>query len=122
MDFSKFIVLIVIISGDIYNYTMGVDRNDIQLLCDPMDTSIQLRNVFWIIDGKEYPNPVKVKTIENVQLPDTKEIVCIVNDNTDVRIRSNLIIQGQSEFTFQNYTFCLRMHCFLYIIQVWVTS
>ena len=85
---------------------MGVDGNDIQLLCDPMDTSIQLRNVFWLIDGKEYPNPVKVKTIENVQQPDTKEIVCIVNDNTDVRIRSNLVIQGQSEFIFQNYTFC----------------
>ena len=52
---------------------MGVDRNDIQLLCDPMDTSIQLRNVFWLIDGKEYPNPVKVKTIENVQQPDTRK-------------------------------------------------
>ena len=74
---------------------MGVDIHDIQLLCDPMDTSIHLRNVSWLIDGKEYPNPVIVKTIENVQLPTTKEIVCIVNDNTDVRIRSNLIIQGQ---------------------------
>ena len=101
---------------------MGVDRNDIQLLCDSMDTSIQLRNVFWLIDGKEYPNPVMVTTIGNVQLPNTKEIVCIVNDNTDVRIRSNLIIQGQSEFTFQNYTFCRRMHFFLFVTQVWVTS
>ena len=91
---------------------MGVDRNDIQLLCDPMDTSIQLRNVSWLIDGKEYPNPVMVTTIENVQLLDTKEIVCIVNGNTDVRIRSNLIIQGQSEFTFQNYTFALECTVF----------
>ena len=82
---------------------MGVDNSDIQLVCDPMDTSIQLRNVSWLIFGKKYPNPVVIKTIETSQLPnkietsqlpDTVEIVCIVNNNADVRVRSTLLIQG----------------------------
>ena len=73
---------------------MGVDNSDIQLVCDPMDTSIQLRNVSWLIFGKKYPNPVMIKTVETSQLPDTIEIVCIVNNNADVRVRSTLLIQG----------------------------
>ena len=106
-NLTIFFNFIAISSGETYEYTLGVDSNDIQLLCDPMDTTIQLRNVSWLIDGKEYPNPVAIKTIENIETQNTKEIVCIVNNNNDVRISATLLIQGQSGIPRKSYTTCI---------------
>ncbi|KAI6650359.1 hypothetical protein LOD99_6036 [Oopsacas minuta] len=82
--------------GNTYNYTVGIDSDGIQLHCDPMDTTINLRNVSWLIGGSPHPNPVTVRSLVNIELPSIMEIYCYVTIKSDIRIQATLNIQGEA--------------------------
>ncbi|KAI6647144.1 hypothetical protein LOD99_8880 [Oopsacas minuta] len=50
----------VAISGTTYNYTVGVDRQNVLLLCDPMDSG-SLSALLWSVEGSvTLPNPFNI--------------------------------------------------------------
>ena len=49
---------LVAVSGDTYTYIEGVDRQDVLLLCDPMDSSVTLSLLRWNVpNGPSFSNP-----------------------------------------------------------------
>ena len=52
---------LVAVSGDTYTYIEGVDRQDVLLLCDPMDSSVTLSNLRWdASNGSSFVNPIDI--------------------------------------------------------------
>ncbi|KAI6658178.1 Macrophage mannose receptor 1 [Oopsacas minuta] len=50
----------VAVSGTTYNYTLGVDRQNVVLLCDPMDSG-NLSALIWSVEGSAtLPNPINI--------------------------------------------------------------
>ena len=48
-------------SGDTYTYIEGVDRQDVLLLCDPVDSSVTLSNLRWdVSNGPSFLNPINI--------------------------------------------------------------
>ena len=57
---------------------MGVDRQDVLLLCDPMDSSVTLSTIVWtVLGGNTFTNPINVFN-ERLELPvQSTEINCL---------------------------------------------
>ena len=54
---------------------MGVDRQDVLLLCDPMDSSVTLSMMRWKIDSETgFPNPISLYSLKD-SLPETLNII-----------------------------------------------
>ena len=52
---------IAAVSGKAYTYVVGVDREDILLLCDPMDSSVTLSTISWtVVSGNSFANPLNI--------------------------------------------------------------
>ena len=55
---SYIALFLVAVPGNTYTYIIGIDRHDVQLLCDPMDNEYLL-DVEWIAGGS-YDNPLNI--------------------------------------------------------------
>ena len=61
--------LVVASQGISYQYIVGVDRDNILLLCDPMNSSYKLESLSWrLMDGNAFSNPLNV-TDQRDRLP-----------------------------------------------------
>ena len=61
--------LVVASQGISYQYIVGVDRDNILLLCDPMNSSYKLESLSWrLMDGNTFSNPLNV-TDQRDRLP-----------------------------------------------------
>ena len=68
--------------GVSYQYIVGIDREDIQLLCDPMDSSYKLDSLSWRVMSDTFANPINIFTSRN-SFPETStEIQCVSNSVT----------------------------------------
>ena len=48
-------------SGDIYTYIERVDRQDVLLLCDPMDSNVTLSLMRWDVSSESsFFNPINI--------------------------------------------------------------
>ena len=52
-------VLLVAVPGNTYTYIIGIDREDVLLLCDPDDGGY-LVLVRWFTDNSSYYNPLNI--------------------------------------------------------------
>ena len=79
--------------GTTYQYIVGIDREDIQLLCDPMNSSYKLDSLSWHVMSDKFANPINIFSSRN-SLPETStQIQCVSNS---VTIRTNSIrVYGQ---------------------------
>ena len=68
---------LVAVSGTTYNYTVGIDRVDASLLCDPNDDSIYLGSLMWrIVDGGTLTNPINMSKWSNTLDQQTYQLNC----------------------------------------------
>ena len=69
---------LVALSGDTLTYIVEVDREDVLLLCDPMDCSVTLSTIMWtVLGGNTFTNPINVFN-ERGELPvQSTEINCL---------------------------------------------
>ena len=55
------IAYLVAVSGSTYTYIVGIDREDVLLLCDPMDSSVVLSTISWtVLGGNSFVNPLNI--------------------------------------------------------------
>ena len=68
---------LVAVSGSTYSYTVGIDRVDASLLCDPNDESIYLGTLMWgIVDGGTLTNPINMSEWSNTLAQETYQLNC----------------------------------------------
>ena len=79
--------------GASYFYTIGVDREESELLCDLMDSSVNLNTVDWFRKDV-YTNPLDLNENMHRIALGTFEIKCFVSALTDIRLTANLTFQG----------------------------
>ena len=79
--------------GASYQYIVGIDREDIQLLCDPMNSSYKLDSFSWRVMSDTFANPINIFSSRN-SFPETSTLIQCVSNS--VTIRTNLIrVYGQ---------------------------
>ena len=60
--------------GNTYTYIIGIDRHDVQLLCDPMDNGY-LFIVKWIAGGS-YGNPLNIFSEQEAFQNESTKFTC----------------------------------------------
>ena len=113
---------LVAVSGATYNYTIGVDRTDIQLLCD-IPSSSAIEDIRWSINGT-FPNPLNLFQHRNIlqQFVNTS-IECIdISQSNVILSRALISIQGLLYFhikttntafdNYENTKYCLLLFTF----------
>ena len=79
--------------GGSYSYTIGIDSEKAELLCDLNDSSVNLNSVAWVRE-ENFANPLDISENINDLALGTVEIKCYVSSITDVRLTADLTIQG----------------------------
>ena len=76
-----------------YIYIVGVDRENIMLLCDPMDNSVNLSAIMWtVLDGNNFTNPLNIFN-ESEKLPvQYTQIIC--SSEGVILTTNSIIIKG----------------------------
>ena len=89
---------LVAVSGSIYTYIVGVDRQDV-LLCDPMDSSVTLTLLRWEVEnGPSFLNPVNINGLkDSLSNQSTTKINCNSGGTLLASIFINII--GMIRFT-----------------------
>ena len=64
--------VLVAVSGNTYKYLEGVDREDILLLCDPMDSDT-LSTLMW---NSTYSNPLNIDSVRNSLPTESTQFIC----------------------------------------------
>ena len=73
---------LVDVSGSTYTFLVGVDSEDVLLLCDPMDSSVTLSMLRWVVyGGLTYLNPVTINNLKNY-LSDQSTIISCTSGGT----------------------------------------
>ena len=70
LSINIIILYLVDVSGSTYTFLVGVDSEDVLLLCDPMDSSVTLSVLRWVVYyGPTFLNPVTINSLKDY-LPD----------------------------------------------------
>ena len=70
-------VFLVAVSGSTYSYTVGIDRVDASLLCNPDDDGIFLGNLMWSIEnGGMLRNPINMSEWSNTLAQQAYQLNC----------------------------------------------
>ncbi|KAI6657349.1 RyPTPR4a [Oopsacas minuta] len=65
-----------------YTYTVGIDRENVLLLCDPMNSSYSLSSLIWSIeDGSILNNPINIFEWSSDSPEQSNQLTCDSNDN-----------------------------------------
>ena len=83
--FSYFTIVsqsLVASEGILYQYIVGIDREDVLLLCDPMDSMYNLSSLSWHVNGDTFSNPFIIFSARNSLPVFSTEINCISNSAT----------------------------------------
>ena len=68
---------LVAVSGSTYSYTVGIDRVDASLLCNPDDDNIFLSNLMWSIEnGGMLRNPINMSEWSSTLVQQTYHLNC----------------------------------------------
>ena len=66
LSLNTLISYIVDVSGSTYTYLVGLDSEEVLLLCDPMDSSVTLSVLRWVVyGGLTYLNPVTINRLKD---------------------------------------------------------
>ena len=77
LSINTFILYLVAVSGSTYTYIVGVDSEDILLLCDPMDSSVVLSVLRWVVqNGPTYFNPLTINSLKDELSGQSTTISC----------------------------------------------
>ena len=57
---SYIALFLVAVPGNTYTYTIGIDRQDVLLLCDPLNGDYTLYHVNWTTEEYSYYNPINI--------------------------------------------------------------
>ena len=80
------------VSGSTYSYTVGIDRVDASLLCDPNDESIYLGTLMWgIVDGGTLTNPINMSEWSNTLAQETYQLNCPSSRNLSIKMNENAL-------------------------------
>ena len=86
---------VVAVSGSTYNYTVGIDRVDASLLCDPNDDSIYLGGLMWgIVDGVTLTNPINMSEWSNTLDQQTYQLNCPSVGNEFITVNTNIYCES----------------------------
>ena len=88
LDIFLFLVAVL---GTTYSYTVGIDRVDASLLCDPNDDSISLGGLMWrIVDGGTLTNPINMFEWSNTLAQQTYQLNCPSVGNEIITVIINI--------------------------------
>ena len=66
LSINTLILYLVDVSGSTYTLLVGVDNEDVLLLCDPMDSSVTLSLLRWVVqNGPTFLNPVTINSLKD---------------------------------------------------------
>ena len=92
-SFISQLYLSLVASEDVlYQYIVGIDREDVVLLCDPMDSMYDLNSLSWHVNGDTFSNPFNIFSARNSLPVFSTEINCVSNSATI--LTSNISIYG----------------------------
>ena len=90
---------LVAVSGSTYSYTVGIDRVDVSLLCDPNDDSIYLGSLMWgIVDGGTLTNPINMSEWSNTLAQQTHQLNCPSVGNGMITVTTNIYGESRQHF------------------------
>ena len=76
------ISVLVAVEGITYTYLEGIDREDILLLCDPMESNT-LSTLIW---NSTYSNPLNIHSVRNSLPIESTQFICSRGTTTIVSI------------------------------------
>ena len=90
--------LLVAENTESYQYTFGVDTEDVFLFCHNVDKSVQLSDIQWRRQGRIgfFPNPLDLHRLGYLlQLTNTHSMECFDSGSDNVIINVPLNVQGR---------------------------
>ena len=98
MQIQCTIQLLVAENTESYQYTLGVDTEDVFLFCHNVDKSVQLSDIQWRRQGRIgfFPNPLDLHNLGYLlQHANTHPMECFDSESDNVIITVPLKIQGK---------------------------
>ena len=98
MQIQYTIQLLVAENTESYQYTLGVDTEDVFLFCHNVDKSFQLSDIQWRRQGRIgfFPNPLDVHRLGYLlQQTNTHSMECFDSESDSVIINVPLNVQGK---------------------------
>ena len=69
---------LVAVTGSTYTFIVGIDTEYVLLLCDPMDSSVTLSLLKWVVqNGPTFLNPVTINSLKNYLSDLSSRMSCI---------------------------------------------
>ena len=102
--------VLVAVQGSSYEYLEGVDRENILLLCDPMDSG-SLSTLMW---NNTYSNPLNIHSVRTSLPTKSTEFICSRGGLTTMSIF--LSVTGTPEFLLLLFTSHLSIHISLQLV------
>ena len=84
-----------LVAGNNYIYTLGIDRENATLVCDPMDGSLFLSNLTWhLMNGYSFSNPLNLTAMRDSLPTQLTEMECRNTSGTSI-LKSYIQVQGK---------------------------
>ena len=77
LTINNLILYLVDVTGSTYTFLVGVDSEDVLLLCDSMDSTITLSVLRWVVqNGPTYLNPVTINNLKDYLSDQSTRMTC----------------------------------------------